>query len=67
MAWIEAVEEDGLESTRRVRGFHDESLKGKRRGQRSIRLSRQWRAIYDIREDGGAQLVSVEEMTPHVY
>ena len=67
MAWIEAVEEDGLESTRRVRGFHDESLKGKRRGQRSIRLSRQWRAIYDIREYGGAQLVSVEEVTPHVY
>lgn len=67
MAWIEAVEEDGLEATRRVRGFHDEPLKGKRRGQRSIRLSRQWRAIYDIREDGGAQLVSVEEVTPHVY
>jgi len=67
MAWIEAVEEDGLEATRRVRGFHDESLKGKRRGQRSIRLSRQWRAIYEIRKDGGAQLVSVEEVTPHVY
>jgi len=45
MAWIEAVEEDGLEATRRVPGFHDEPLKGPRRGQRSIRLSRQWRAI----------------------
>jgi proteic killer suppression protein len=67
MAWIEAVEEDGLEATRRVLGFHDESLKGKRRGQRSIRLSRQWRAIYEIRTNGGAQLVSVEEVTPHVY
>ena len=29
MAWIEAVEEDGLGATRRVPGFHDESLKGK--------------------------------------
>jgi len=67
MAWIEAVEEDGLEATRRVPGFHDEPLKGPRRGQRSIRLSRQWRAIYEIRADGGAQLVSVEEVTPHVY
>ena len=67
MAWIETVEEDGLEATRRVPGFHDESLKGKRRGQRSIRLSRQWRAIYEIRTNGGAQLVSVEEVTPHVY
>jgi proteic killer suppression protein len=67
MAWIEAVEEEGLEATRRVPGFHDESLKGTRRGQRSIRLSRQWRAIYEIRASGGAQLVSVEEVTPHDY
>ena len=67
MAWIEAVEEDGLEATRRVPGFHDEPLKGKRRGQRSIRLSRQWRAIYEIRTDGGGQLASVEEVTPHAY
>jgi len=67
MAWIEAVEEDGLEATRRVPGFHDEPLKGKRRGQRSIRLSRQWRAIYEIRVRGGAELVSVEEVTPHAY
>jgi proteic killer suppression protein len=67
LAWVEAVEEDGLEATRRVPGFHDEPLKGKRRGQRSIRLSRQWRAIYEIRTDGNAQLVSVEEVTPHVY
>lgn len=67
MAWVESVEEDGLEATRRVPGFHDEPLKGRRRGQRSIRLSRQWRAIYEIRTDGGAELVSVEEVTPHAY
>ena len=28
MAWIEAVEEGGLEATRRVPSFHDEPLKG---------------------------------------
>jgi toxin HigB-1 len=67
MAWIEAVEEDGLEATRRVPGFHDEPLRGNRRGQRSIRLSRQWRAIYEARTEGGIQLVSIEEVTPHVY
>jgi len=67
MAWIESVEEEGLEATRRVPSFHDEPLKGKRRGQRSIRLSRQWRAIYEIRTDGIAQFVSIEEVTPHVY
>ena len=27
----------------------------------------QWRAIYEIRAEGGAELVSVEEVTPHVY
>ena len=67
MAWVESVEESGLETTRRVPGFHDEPLKGKRRGQRSIRLSRQWRAIYEIHEDGTAQCVSIEEVTPHDY
>lgn len=67
MAWIEAVEEDGLEATRRVPGFHDEPLKANRRGQRSIRLSRQWRAIYESCIEGGVQLVSIEEVTPHVY
>jgi proteic killer suppression protein len=55
------------EATRRVAGFHDEPLKGKRRGQRSIRLSRQWRAIYEIRTDGRTQFISVEEVTPHAY
>jgi proteic killer suppression protein len=67
MAWIESVEEDGLEMTRRVPGFHDEPLKGKRRGQRSIRLSRQWRAIYGINADDMAEFVSIEEVTPHDY
>ena len=67
MAWIEAVEEDGLESTRRIPGFHDEPLKGKRRGQRSIRLSRQWRAIYELQADDSIQFVSIEEVTPHDY
>ena len=67
MAWIEAVEEDGLEATRRVPGFHDEPLKGKRRGQRSIRLSRQWRAIYEINADDSVQFVSIEEVKPHAY
>jgi hypothetical protein len=35
--------------------------------QRSIRLSRQWRAIYEVRTDGGIQLITIEEVTPHVY
>lgn len=66
LARVEAVENDGLEATRRVPGSHDEPLKGRRRGQRSIQLSHQWRAIYEIDTDLGAQIASVEEVTPHV-
>ena len=67
LAWVEAVENDELEATRRVPGFHDEPLKGRRRGQRSIRRSRQWRAIYEIDIDLSVQIASVEEATPHAY
>lgn len=66
-AWIEAVEHDGLEEVRRIPGFHDEPLAGDRKGQRSIRLSIAYRAIYEIRRDGGAELVSVEEVSKHDY
>lgn len=65
-AWVEAVETTGLESIRRVSGYHDEPLKGKRRGQRSIRLSLAYRAIYTIRNDQ-MEFVSVEEVSKHDY
>jgi len=51
---------------RKIPGYHDEPLKGDRAGQRSIRLSRAYRAIYEIRKDV-AQLVSVEEVSKHDY
>lgn len=65
-AWVEAVEQDGLESVRKMPGFHDEPLKGPRKGQRSIRLSRAYRAIYEIRA-GEVEFVSVEEVNKHDY
>ena len=49
--WVNAVEHDGLQPTRTVPGFHDEPLHGPRKGQRSIRLNRAYRAIYAIRND----------------
>jgi proteic killer suppression protein len=66
MIWVAAVENDGLEEVRKVPGYHDEPLKGDRSGQRSIRLSRAYRAIYEIKEDT-AKFVSVEEVTKHEY
>ncbi len=41
----------GLSEVRKVPGYHDEPLKGQRKGQRSIRLSRSYRAIYVIEEE----------------
>lgn len=67
LAWVEAVENEGLEAVRKVPGFHDEPLKGRRRGQRSIRLSRAYRAIYALAQDGTVEFVSVEEVNKHAY
>ena len=66
MIWVTAVEHDGLEEVRNIPGYHDESLKGDRIGQRSIRLSRTYRAIYEIKGDT-AEFVSVEEVSKHEY
>ncbi|HME72423.1 MAG TPA: type II toxin-antitoxin system mRNA interferase toxin, RelE/StbE family [Myxococcota bacterium] len=66
MIWVAAVEHDGLEEVRKVPGYHDEPLKGNRAGQRSIRLSRAYRAIYEIQQDT-ARFVSVEEVSKHAY
>lgn len=66
LPWAFAVETYGLEEIRKVPGYHDEPLKGKRAGQRSIRLSRAYRAIYVIVRDA-IEFVSVEEVHKHDY
>ncbi len=38
--WIDAVSHDGLLKIRQIPGYHDEPLKGKRSGQRAIRLNK---------------------------
>jgi proteic killer suppression protein len=63
-AWVAAVEAQGLEEIRRLRGYHDEPLAGPRAGQRSIRLSRSYRAIYSVQADA---VIRVEEVTKHAY
>ncbi len=65
-AWVDDVTVRGLEEARKVPGYHDEPLKGRRAGQRSIRLSRAYRAIYEIRVDD-VTFVSVEEVNKHDY
>jgi plasmid maintenance system killer protein len=64
--WVSDVERYGLEEVRKVRGWHDHTLKGGRAGQRAIYLNRQWRAIYVVVE-GEIKIVKVIEVHPHEY
>lgn len=65
--WIDGVKEHGLREIRKQRGYHDEPLLGKRAGQRSIRLSKAYRAIYIIAKDGSVQFVEILEVNKHEY
>lgn len=64
--WIKAVQEIGIEETRKITGYHDEPLKGKRAGQRSIRLNKSYRAIYVIGGDT-IYFIKVIEVNNHDY
>ncbi len=65
--WIEAVGADGLNEVRKISGYHDEPLQGKRKGQRSIRLSKSYRAIYIITGEGKMEFAEVIEVNKHDY
>lgn len=56
--WAKQVEDYGISEVRKVPGWHDEPLKGKRKGQRSIRLNKAYRAIY--REENNRVIVLLE-------
>jgi toxin HigB-1 len=65
--WVQLVEGRGLFEARKIPGFHDEPLKGKRLGQRSIRLSSSYRAIYTVESGGAVEILWVEEVSKHDY
>ena len=64
-AWKRIVELEGPRGLRKVKGFHDESLRGKWKGFRSSRLGRKWRVIYLIKQEHLE--VYVIELSPHDY
>ncbi len=66
-AWIHHIAYYELHETRRVSGYHDEQLKGERFGQRSIRLNRSYRAIYQIDKEGSVEIICVLEVNKHDY
>ncbi len=65
--WVDDVITSGLREIRKIPGYHDEPLYGKRIGQRSIRLSRSYRAIYEIKQDRSIEIVMVLEVNKHGY
>jgi proteic killer suppression protein len=68
LAWVSGVETYGLEAMRKVAGYHDEPLRGDRKGQRSIRLSRSYRAFYTVeRDEVRVEYVHVREVNKHEY
>lgn len=66
-SWVDAIERIGLSETRKIPSYHDEPLKGDRVGQRSIRLSRAYRAIYESKGNGDILLITVMEVNKHEY
>lgn len=65
--WVRHVEFYGIWETRLIKGFHDEPLKGQRKGQRSIRLNRSYRAIYIELQNNEIQIIKVIEVHKHDY
>jgi len=66
-AWVVAVEREGMSSVRKLKGFHDEPLRGTRIGQRSVRLNRAYRVIYVEHRDGHIHIAQVIEVNKHDY
>lgn len=65
--WVDAVAHDGLSEVKKISGYHDEPLYGDRAGQRSIRLNRSYRAVYEIKKDGKTEIIEIEEVNKHDY
>lgn len=65
--WVHMVQSEGVWSVRRRLSYHDESLKGKRAGERSVRLSRSYRAIYIEEDEKEVFILAVQEINKHDY
>jgi proteic killer suppression protein len=67
LLWINMVEQEGLINSRKIPGFHDELLKGSRKGQRSIRLNKGYRAIYTESTNHTLSIILIIEVNKHDY
>ena len=65
--WVRELEFYGIQEIRKNRGYHDEPLKGSRNGQRSIRLNRAYRVIYEELNEAEMIIICVMEVNKHDY
>ncbi len=65
--WVDLLQTIGLLEARKYKGFHDEPLKGQRAGQRSVRLSIGYRAIYKEVNPGKYEVIEIIEVNKHEY
>jgi proteic killer suppression protein len=63
--WKDIVFRHGPDKLKEFPGFHDEKLKGDRSGQRSARLSIQYRVIYVVKRN--IVTIRVLDINPHEY
>ena len=63
--WKDIVRLSGPTGLRKIKGFHDEALRGEWKGHRSSRLGLQYRVIYKALKD--QVLIQVVNLSPHDY
>jgi proteic killer suppression protein len=63
--WKDIIFRHGPAKLKEFKGFHDEKLKGNRKGQRASRLNLQYRVIYTVKKQ--IVTVFVLEISPHKY
>lgn len=63
--WKNLVFRHGPDILKEFPGFNDEKLQGKRKDQRSSRLSLKYRVVYSVSDEEIS--VHVLEITPHDY
>lgn len=65
--WNSLLVSIGLIEARKYKGFHDEPLKGKLHGKRSVRLSKHYRAIYIEVDTYSYDVIEILEVNKHEY
>ena len=63
--WKDIVRLSGPAGLGKIKGFHDESLKGEWKGHRSSRLGLRYRVIYRTLKD--KVMIQVVNLSPHDY